>query len=143
MLQATVYFLVLAQQVFFVLQYLWPLTLLLACGWVWVFAAADQRLAGGRRRLFWLGCAPPFVISFLILACGVAFAHHPGSDQPAPAYPEYLIWVLLLAHLPLAGLLAWRWGGQWPAVAMSSLAAGYVSMCAGFISTMSVTGVWL
>jgi hypothetical protein len=143
MAQDTLHFLGLAQQVFFLLQHFWPLTLLLAVGCVWVVTASDPGLPGGRRRLFLLGCAPAFALPLLILACGVAFAHDPEGDRPAPAYPQYLIQALLLAHLPCAALMPWWWGRRWPAVVISSVAAGYVSVFAGFISWMSVTGNWL
>jgi hypothetical protein len=139
------YFLILAQQVYFVLTGFFPITLLLLVAWVWAFVATKPEPKGGRWQMFLLGCLPPFAIPVAILVCGVLFVSEPAWETGVepPAYPSYIITLLLLAHLPLAGLLVWRWGKRWPAVVASSVCAGYVSLAAWLISSMSVTGVWL
>jgi hypothetical protein len=139
------YFLALAQQVFFVMEYFSPITLLLAAAWVWAFAATKPAPKGGRWRLFALGCLPPLAFPVAILVVGVVFVSKPPwvTRIEAPAYPGYLLLGLLLVQLPLAaGAVRW-WGGQRPAVAVSWLCGGYVSLAAAFISGMSVTGEWL
>ena len=60
-----------------------------------------------------------------------------------PAYPRHFIDGLLLVQFPLAAAAVWWWHGQRLVVAVSWVCAGYVSLAAAFISTMSVTGVWL
>ena len=139
------YFLALAQQVAFGMAYFWPLTLLLAAAWVWAFASTHSQPKRRRWRLLVLGCLPPFALPVAILVCGVVFVSGPPwvTGVEAPAYPGYLINGLLLLHLPLAGLATWWWRGQRPAVVASWVCAGYVSLGAGLISTMSVTGIWL
>src|SRR5262249_53531759 len=77
--------------------------------------------------------------------CGVIFVQDPPwvTGVEAPAGPQYLILGLLVSHIPLTALLIWRWRPQWPVVLASAVVAAYVSVCAAFISGMSVTGVWL
>lgn len=134
------YFLALAEQVGFGLTAFWPITVLLAIAWVGAFAATKPGPAGGRWRTLALGCLAPFALPVAILVCGVVFASREGEP---PTFPQYIIAALLLAHLPLAGLHCWWWGERCLSVLVSWVSAGYVSLAAGFISGMSVTGVWL
>src|SRR5437867_2353975 len=57
------------------------------------------------RNSLWL--MVPFAIPVLILICGAAFQYggFPGS---APEWPESLIVLLLMSHLPIAGFQIWR-----------------------------------
>jgi hypothetical protein len=139
------YFLALAHEVALGMTYFWPLTLLLAACWVTAFVITPRVPARGRWRLLALGCLPPVAFPVAILAVGAAFPADPpwvmGVD--APALPDHLITALLLVQLPLALLAIRRWQGQQPAVAASWVCCGYVSLGASFVSTMSVTGVWL
>src|SRR5262249_42205067 len=101
--------------------------------------------ARGRWRLLALGCLPPAMFPIAILAVGAAFPSEPPwvTGVDAPGGPEYLLNGLLLAQLPLAAGAVWWWRGQRPAIAASWVCVGYISLDAWFVSTMSVSGVWL
>jgi hypothetical protein len=67
------YFFALAEQVYFVMVHFWPVTLLLAAGWVGAFIATKPAPNGGRLLTFLLGCLPPIAFPVTILVCGVVF----------------------------------------------------------------------
>jgi hypothetical protein len=87
----------------------------------------------------------PFAFPIVILACGVAFAAPPSNAAAAALVfaGQAVLVTLLLAQLPLAVVAIRRSGEQWPAVAASWTFAGYLSLAAGFIGSMAVTGDWL
>ena len=128
------------------MAYMFPVTVLVAGLWLWGMIATGRRL---RERPVGLAvrCVLPSFLTIGILVVGVVFAYDgppPWADgHSPPAYPDYLINGLLLAHLPLGVLLAWRSGRQWPAVAGTSAAWAWASMCAGIEAGMSVAGEWL
>jgi len=138
------YFLALAKQVGFVIVYFWPISLVLAGAWVWAFATAKAPPNQARWRVLALGCLPPLAFPLAILVVGVVFSSEPPwvTGVEAPAYPGYLIDGLFYVQLPLAVVTTRWWRGQRPAVAVSWVCAGYVSLAAGVISASSVTGVW-
>jgi hypothetical protein len=125
------------------LMFLFPVTLPLVGVWVWAFTTQAVRHEDP-SRLFVRGCLPSLAIPAAILLCGAAFAYDPTRSGMTHAYPQVIIWVLLLAHVPLGVLhtLAWREGEQ-SAVSASWVLAGFVAICTAFVSTMSVTGTWL
>lgn len=94
------------------------------------------------RRQFFLGAFLPLILPFAILLCGVVFHHVPNSGSDT-AWAEWLIIGLLFAHLPLC---VWQVAklrdAWWFALCSSLLVFGY-SCGAAFMSTMSVTGIWL
>lgn len=138
-------FLELVRGVSLVLVAFWPITLGLAAAWACAFALTKPAEGGGRRRVLALGCLPPLAFPVAILACGAAFASPPtgaGSEARSVAGQAVVV-ALLLVQVPLAGVAAWRWGERWPAVVASWACGGYLSLLAGFISSMAVTGVWL
>jgi hypothetical protein len=49
----------------------------------------------------------------------------------------------LFTHLPIAALQLWWWKKQRLLVIASTMFVVYISVLAGFISLMSMTGVWL
>ncbi|HZU36433.1 MAG TPA: hypothetical protein VFA18_11020 [Gemmataceae bacterium] len=116
-------------------------SLMLGAAWLWTCIATKPAQQGGRRRVFLLGCLPPFAIPVAIVTIGIVLAANPGAKPPP--YPVQLINGLLLSHIPLAGLLLWRWRRHWLAVLASSLFAAYLCFVASFYSTMSVKGTWL
>ncbi len=142
-LKGIMYFFTLAQQALDLVEYFWPITLLLAIAWVWSLAVMEPVPNGSRLRILCLGCLPPFAFPFAILVFGAIFVSEPPIGVEAPVFPRCIITALLLAELPLAVLMSFRWGKRWPAIATSWVCAGYLSLAAGLISTMSVTGIWL
>ncbi|OWK45461.1 hypothetical protein [Fimbriiglobus ruber] len=139
-------FFALAQGVYFWVVYFWPVTLVLAALWVlWAAAAARHVLGAGQWRVLALGCLAPFAFPLVILICGTLFAA-PPSGQGSPArllVGQTLVVILLLAQLPLAAVSAKRFGERWPVVATSWICGGYLSLMAGAVSWMAVTGDWL
>ena len=125
--------------------YVNPIAAVLAAGSIVAFAATKCDSIGSRLRLFLLGCLPPFAMPMAILVVGVVYVSKPPwvTGVEAPAFPGYIIEALTLAHFPLAALMIWWWGKRWPAIAVSWACAGVLSLAAGFISSMSVTGIWL
>lgn len=130
---------VLARQVVLVLAFLWLITISLFVVWVWSIAAIKTNGSLGRWRTFAFGCLPPFAMPLVILIIGVVFMNR-GED--ALAFPQYLIVILLLAHVPLVQLHCRWWKEQQWVVLASWIFAGYLSAMTAFISSMSVTGDW-
>ena len=98
------------------LAYFFPVSLGVAGLWLWRLATAVRNTTGRADRVAgW--CLLPACLTLGLLVVGTVFAHH-GSSPP-PAYPGWLILGLVLAHLPLSGVLVWRAGDQWPLVAVS------------------------
>ena len=122
------------------LAYFFPVSLGVAGLWLWGLVTAIRHTTGRVDRLAgW--CLLPACLTLGLLVVGTVFAH--GNSSPPPAYPVWLVLGLVLAHLPLSGVLVWRAGDQWPLVAASSAVWGWVSACAALVAGMSVTGDWL
>jgi hypothetical protein len=132
------------------------ITLLVVGVWVWSWYMSELQIQGQRGRLLMYGCLPPFLLPILILLCGVIFEGvsqrtfqtwdiPPEGATPIepPQYPLYLIDFLGIFHLPLVAFLVWRYPKGFMVVIASSLLAGYMSLLAIFIATMSITRTWL
>jgi hypothetical protein len=139
------YFLALASTIPDTMLYFLPITLTVAGVWIWGLIATGRLIREQTARLA-ARCVLPAAFTVGVLVVGVVFCHRgppPWAGGDPPAFPEYLIDGLVLAHLPLAGLLLWRSRGQWPVVAASSGMWAWASVCASMIAYMSVSGVWL
>lgn len=139
------HFLALAEQVLHCVVYFWPLTLLLAAGWIGAFAVSQPKFTRPFGRAFLFACLPPLAFPVLILICGSIFAHEatPGARQAPAQFALYLNHALVLIQFPLAGLACWLLGRQLLIALASWFAAWYVSAFAWFVSGMSITGDWL
>lgn len=111
---------------------------------------------GVRRGRILAACAVPAIIPVFILTIGVAFvrpertAWGNGVHPPVPWFAgasidsaESAIDVVFWLGLLLTAGLWWRARRGWPAALGSTLWWGWVSMCAGVMTGMSITGNWL
>lgn len=128
-----------------------PVGLVACSGVAWVWGRA-----GVRRGRVVVACIAPALVPVLILMVGVAFvrpertAWGQGVHPPVPRftgmpgdYPQSVLGVLSWLSVSLGlGLGLWLRRG-WPVALASTLWWGWVSMCAGLMAGMSVTGVWL
>ena len=136
------YYFWLAIQALQVLVLFPPAALLMFVGVIGTVASV-QFLPPDRRRRATAAILIPMALPAAILLCGALLVHDTDLDSLAPRWPEWLIGGLLLAHLPVAGLLVWRVrGARWVAL-FSSMAVASYSCGAAFMSTMSVSGRWL
>jgi hypothetical protein len=139
------HFLELATGALSVMRLFFPVTIVVVCFWICGLIATGRHLLERSLRLFHL-CLVPGALTVAVLFVGVAFEYH-GPVPPPPggseALPNYLIVALVLAHLPLAALLIWRSGKQWPIVAASSAFWLWATLCASLMAGMLVTGDWL
>jgi hypothetical protein len=122
------------------LTYFFPFTLFFVVLWGCGLVSSTRRpptRPGAVAR--W--CILPAGLTVGVLTVGSVCANR--GDGPPLALPQYLIVGLVLAHLPLAVVFGRRAGEQWPVVAASWAAWGWVSVCAALVAGMSVTGVWL
>lgn len=123
-----------------VLTGFYPCSLAFAGLWLWGLVATRRYLKDRPWRLArW--CLLPGTITIVVFLGGVVFRD--GGPMPGGEMAGLMLLVLVLAHFPL-GILLGTWAGpQWPVVAASSCAWGWVSCCAAFVAGMSVTGDWL
>lgn len=126
------------------LEHFWPLTVGLSL--VAILVAARCLHVEEKRtpvlRVLWT--LLPFVLPILILAWGSLqrYSGPVGTISP-DRWQGYVVWALVLAHIPLCGLLVRKLRGlQWVAVANSALAI-WCSWWVGFVSVMSITGDWV
>jgi hypothetical protein len=133
-------FIILISGTFAFLEFLFPITLTVAGLWAWGLVVAVRRPNARPLRVAgW--CLLPAVLTAGVMTVGAVCVYR--GDEPPAALPGYLIVGLVLAHVPLAGVLGWRAGNQWPVVVTSWAAWGWVSVCAALVAGMSVTGNWL
>jgi hypothetical protein len=115
-------------------------TVLAVAGLLAALVAAVRNPGPLRGKWPWL--LLPAVIPAAILGVGVAFPHG-GDPETAPAGPVYAIWVLLLAHLPVAivQVALFRRNPLVP-LGVSALLA-WLSLGAAIMSEMAVRNDWL
>jgi hypothetical protein len=141
-MNAVGYFFWLAIQAFEVLVLFPPAWILMIAGGLVALAAGGQVRREHRRRAA-IAVVLPLVPPVMILACGVFFAHDASLHAQAPAWPEWMIDGLLIAHLVLtAVLVVLLRGARWLALAVCAATLGY-AVGAAIMSTMSVSGIWL
>jgi hypothetical protein len=119
------------------LAFFWWLTVPLAGALVALLFVPSMRGLPGFRRRHWrvliLGLLP-----VCILVCGAAFS---AAGEESVALK--LVYGLMLAHLGLAGYLAWRGRkAPWFFLALSGLLV-VCSLASGFVAVMAITDVWL
>jgi hypothetical protein len=116
----------------------WPGVVLLVGGSIAAIILAGK-LDADRVKRAWRWGMSPLVLSFGILVCGAVF----WDDQLNWRSAVAAIHVLLLAHIPMAGLLAFfQPGARWFVLALSVAIFGY-SFGAWVMSGMAITGDWL
>jgi nicotinamide riboside transporter PnuC len=131
------YFLWLVKMAGEALAFFWWLTLPSLVALVSSLFAPSVRGIAGFRVRHWrvalLGLVPVG-----ILACGAAFtAAGEGS------FALKLVYALMLAHVGLAGYLAWRGRREpWFFLALSGLLL-VCSLASGFVAVMAISDVWL
>lgn len=138
-------FFALAQQVYFGVVAFWPITLTLTAVWICAVFLTKRAPGWNRWRTFALDCLPPFAFPVAILICGVVFAAPPSGvvSEARAIVGQAILVALLLTQLPLAAVASWQSGERWSRVGASWAFGGYLSLLAGFISGMAITGVWL
>jgi hypothetical protein len=139
------YFLALASGVPAWMAHFLPITVMVTLLCVGGLLSTGRLLRDRPARLALL-CLVPGVLNVGILSLGVVFRYRgppPWMGGQPPAYPEWLIGGLVLAHLPVGMVLNRLAGCQWKATASSSVAWGWASVCAAIEAGMSVSGEWL
>jgi hypothetical protein len=121
------------------LVYFFPISLGVAVLWLRGLLTVVRHSIGQPGRVAgW--CLLPACLTIGLLVVGTVFAN--DGSRPS-AHSVWLVGGLVMAHLPLSGVLVWRARDQWPLVAASSAVWGWVSVCAALVAGMSVTGDWL
>lgn len=97
-----------------------------------------------RFRAHHLLMLAPLAFPLLILCVGaLMFREDFNTHSRAPAWPELAIHVLLFAQMAMSITVVIKLKGyRWFTSAVVGLEM-WVGLCCGFISVMSVTGVWL
>jgi hypothetical protein len=120
----------------------WPGCVLLVGGSVAAIILGEkvEKLGKDTLRRAWRWGLSPLMLSAGILVCGALFW---DAVDYGLRWPEFAIHLLLLAHIPLAALLAFfQPGARWFVLALSVAIFGY-SFGAWVMSGMAITGDWL
>ena len=90
----------------------------------------------------WKWLLLPFAIPIAILVYGVAFKYD-GDIGTAPAWRALLIAIMFWSHVPIGLALIFIARRNWLVPVGLSAFQMWLSLCAAFMSCMSVTNVWL
>ena len=122
--------------------YCWPVTLIILGNLILSFDYnffLNKKVFNAKHLL----AIAPFLITILIVIWGVVMTHDLQSNEPAPKWPTYVIWVLLCLHIPTSVSLIRKMKGLRWYVTSLGLFQIWCSLSASSIAAMSVTGDWL
>lgn len=140
------HFIWLAEQAWSVFTYFWPLTGGLFVTWLVLERRAWLRGRRPRGELRGSGLdLLPVIVPIAVLVLGALFACQDCTPSSGirHEWAERSVDVLLIVQLVGAAWLVWRASGRrWPTAAWHLLLV-CLSLAAGFVATMSISGDWL
>jgi hypothetical protein len=95
------------------------------------------------RRASWRCIVPAIVPLGMLLFALNWLPNGPERPEEETWLPSVILLGLFLSHVPLAAVLAWSAGKNWPLVMAASAFWGALSVSAWAVATMAISGVWL